>query len=63
MRWLLQQSYLDQKYINLLQILQNADTGLLARSKKSEQISPVLASLHRLPVCFRINFRDFTADF
>ncbi len=40
-----------------LQRIQNAAARLLTGTRSREQISPVLASLHWLPVHFRINFK------
>lgn len=42
---------------NRLQIVQNAAARLLTGTKKREHITPVLSSLHWLPVKFRINFK------
>uniref|UniRef100_A0A3B1IUE7 Reverse transcriptase domain-containing protein n=1 Tax=Astyanax mexicanus TaxID=7994 RepID=A0A3B1IUE7_ASTMX len=40
-----------------LQLVQNAAARVLTRTKKREHITPVLASLHWLPVSFRIDFK------
>ncbi len=38
-------------------MVQNAVTMLLTRAKKTDHVSPILASLHWLPVHFRIQFK------
>ncbi len=43
--------------LNRLQLLQNATTRLLTGTKKQVSVSPVLASLHWLPVHFRVQFK------
>uniref|UniRef100_A0A672PSU0 AIG1-type G domain-containing protein n=1 Tax=Sinocyclocheilus grahami TaxID=75366 RepID=A0A672PSU0_SINGR len=43
--------------IAYLQLIQNAAAGILTRTRKSEHITPVLRSLHWLPVIFRIDFK------
>ena len=48
---------LPKKSIERLQLIQNAAARLLTKTKKREHISPVLASLHWLPVTFRIDFK------
>ena len=48
---------LDQRSLRRLQLVQNAAARLLTGTKKREHISPVLASLHWLPVRFRIDFK------
>lgn len=40
-----------------LHLVQNAAARLLTRTKTHEHISPVLASLHWLPVCFLITYK------
>lgn len=44
-------------YISHLQRVQNAAARLLTGARKFEHISPVLASLHWLPISFRIHFK------
>ncbi len=46
---------LDQSSLWYLQAVRNA--CLLTRKKQCDNITPVLASLHRLPVYFRIQFK------
>ena len=48
---------LDQRSLQCLQLVQNAAAQLLTGTKKQEHITPVLASLHWLPVRFRIDFK------
>ena len=42
---------------------QNSAARLLTRSRKYDHITPVLASLHWLPVCFRIDFKILLITF
>ena len=48
---------IDQVALKRLQLVQNAAARLLSGTKKREHITPVLASLHWLPVKFRIDFK------
>ncbi len=48
---------LPKKTIKQLQLIQNAAARILTRTRKSEHITPVLRSLHWLPVTFRIDFK------
>ncbi len=48
---------LPKKTIIQLQLIQNAATRILTRTRKSEHSTPVLRSLHWLPVTFRIDFK------
>ena len=43
--------------LNSLQLTQNAATGVLTGINKRDHVSPVLPSLHWLPVNFRIEFK------
>ncbi len=44
-----------QTAISRLQLVQNAAARLLSGVKKREHITPILRSLHWLPVCFRVD--------
>lgn len=48
---------ISQASLSRLQRVQNAAARLLTGTKKREHITPVLSSLHWLPVSFRINFK------
>ncbi len=48
---------LPKKSIRQLQLIQNAAARILTRTRKYEHITPVLRSLHWLPVTFRIDFK------
>ena len=50
-------SGLPKKSIDRLQLVQNAAARVLTKTKLREHITPVLASLHWLPVAFRIDFK------
>ncbi len=43
--------------INKLQIVQNAAARVLTRSRKYDHITPILQSLHWLPMKFRISYK------
>ncbi len=43
--------------INKLQVVQNAEARVLTRSKKYNHITPILQSLHWLPIKFRISYK------
>lgn len=47
---------INQFSLSRLQLVQNAAARFLAGTKKREPITPVLASLHWLPVKFRVDF-------
>ncbi len=46
-----------KKTIRQLKLIQNTAARILTRTRKSEHITPVLRSLHWLPVTFRIDFK------
>lgn len=48
---------LPKKSIRKLQLIQNAAARVLTKTKKMDHITPVLRSLHWLPVCQRIDFK------
>lgn len=48
---------LPQKSLRQVQLIQNAAARLLTKTKKREHITPILKSLHWLPVRFRIDFK------
>ncbi len=48
---------LPKKTVRQLQLIQNAAARILTRTRKSEHITPVLRSLHRLPVTYTIDFK------
>ncbi len=49
---------LPKKTIRQLQLIQNTAARILTRTRNSEHITPVLRSLHWLPVTFRIDFKE-----
>ncbi len=54
---------LNQKSLARLQSVQNSAARLLTSTKKCDHITPVLASLHWLPVRFRIDFKILLITF
>ena len=48
---------LPLRLIRKIQVVQNAAARLLTRVRKYQHISPTLASLHWLPIRFRIDFK------
>ena len=48
---------LSKKSIKWLQLIQNAAARLLTRTKRSAHITPILRSLHWLPVRYRIDLK------
>lgn len=48
---------LPKKTTERLQLIQNSAARLLTRTKRRDHISPILATLHWLPVTFRIDFK------
>ena len=49
-------SGLNKKNISRLQLVQNSAARLLTNTRRRDHITPVLASLHWLPMSFRIDF-------
>ncbi|KAI5106855.1 hypothetical protein C0J45_2493, partial [Silurus meridionalis] len=47
--------------INKLQLVQNAAARVLTRSRKYDHITPILSSLHWLPVKFQIDYKSLAA--
>ncbi len=47
----------DSSSINKLQIVQNESPRVLTRSRKYDHITPILQSLHWLPIKFRISYK------
>jgi len=45
-----------ERIINKLQLVQNAAARVLTRTRKYDHISPVLSTLHWLPIKHRIHF-------
>ena len=56
-------SGIKQKSLSHLQLVQNSAARLLTGFNRRQHITPVLASLHWLPVCFRIDFKIFLITF
>lgn len=54
---------LSQRDLNRLQLVQNSAARLLTKTRKHEHITPILSSLHWLPVCFRIDFKILLTTF
>ena len=48
---------ISEKLINKLQKVQNAGARIISRSKKSSHITPILKSLHWLPMRARVDFK------
>lgn len=48
---------LPQASLRRLQLVQNAAARLLTGTRRREHITPILASLHWLPILFRIQFK------
>lgn len=54
---------LDQSSLRHLQAVQNVAARLLTGKRRRDHITPVLASVHWLPVLFRIQFKIFMLVF
>ncbi len=53
---------LPEKSVRHLQLIQNTAARILTRTRTSEHITPVLRSLHWLPVTFRIDFKALSLN-
>ena len=53
----------EQSSLHHLQFVQNAAASLLPGKRKRDHITPVFASLHWLPVRFKIDFKILLLDF
>ena len=56
-------SGLPKKVTSRLQLVQNSAARLLTNSRRREHITPILASLHWLPVSFRVDFKILLITF
>ena len=56
-------SGINQKSLSRLQLVQNSAARLLTGFNRRQHITPILASLHWLPVCFRIDFKILLITF
>ena len=56
-------SGINQKSLSRLQLVQNSAARLLTGFNRHQHITPILASLHWLPVCFRIDFKILLITF
>ncbi len=54
---------ISQSLVNRLQLVQNAAARLLTGRRKRYRITPILASLHWLPVRYRIDFKALVIFF
>ena len=54
---------LSKKELSRLQYVQNSAARLLIRTNRRAHITPILKSLHWLPVSFRINFKILVLTF
>ncbi len=53
---------LPEKSVRQLQLIQNTTARILTRTRTSEHNTPVLRSLHWLPVTFRIDFKALSLN-
>ena len=56
-------SGINQKSLSRLQLVQNSAARLLTGFNRRQHITPVSASVHWLPVCFRIHFKILLITF
>lgn len=54
---------LSESSVAQLQLVQNAAAHILAGTNRRSHITPILASLHWLPVNFRTNFKTLSISF
>ena len=50
-------SGLPKKELRQLQLVQNAAARVLTKTKKADHITPILKSLHWLPVCIELTLK------
>ena len=55
-------SGLRQDHIKKLQVVENSAARLLIGTRKHEYVSPILRSLHWLPIAERINFKPYVEE-
>ena len=55
-------SGLRQDHIKKLQVVENSAARLLIGTRKHEYVSPILRSLHWLPIAERINFKPYMEE-
>ena len=48
---------LSNEYIDKLQLIQNHAARLIFRAKKKDHVTPLLVSLHWLPIKFRVEYK------
>ena len=56
-------SGINRKSLSCLQLVQNSAARLLTGFNRHQHITPILASIHWLPVCFRIDFKILLITF
>ncbi|XP_053536545.1 uncharacterized protein LOC128632878 [Ictalurus punctatus] len=53
----------SSRNINIPQLVQNASARVLTRTRRYDHITPILSTLHWLPVKFRINYKILSLTF